>query len=59
MTLLARCWKTAMRYGTRRRIEIILMATDAGRIGDAVVVVDVTISTLPRGDGVRSGQREA
>ena len=40
------------------RVVVILMAGDAARIREAVIVVDVAIRTLPRGDGVRPGQCE-
>ena len=59
MALLARCRETGMGYRAGRRVVIVLMAANAGGVGDVVVVVDVTIGTRTRRNGVRSGQREA
>jgi len=43
----------------RGSLVVLQVATDAGRRVEAVVVVDVAIGALPRGDRVQSGEREA
>ena len=45
-------------HGTVRSREIFLMARNAGRSGDVVIVVDVTIGASARRDGMQTGQRE-
>jgi len=42
-----------------RVVVIVLVTADARRVGDVVVVVDVTVGTLPRWHRVQAGQREA
>jgi hypothetical protein len=59
MTLLAGSGETGMRNRRRSCVEVVLMAADAGRVGDVVIVVDVAIRALPWRNGVRSRQREA
>jgi hypothetical protein len=59
VTLLASCRKTGVRNRSSRGIEIVLVATDARRTRDVVVVVDMAISTLPRRHHVRTCQRES
>ena len=59
VTLLASCRKTGVRDRSSRGIEVVLVATDARRTRDVVVVVDVTVGTLPRGHHVRTCQRES
>ena len=58
MALLARGREAGM--GHRRRGGVVggLVAADACRAGNAVVVVDVTVAALPRRYGVRASERE-
>ena len=55
MALLARCGETGVRYRRGRCVEVVLVATDARRVGDAVIVVDVAVRTLARRHHVSSG----
>lgn len=48
-----------MRYGCCCVVEIGLMAADAGRIGDVVVIVDVAVAALTRRNGVIPSQGES
>ncbi len=59
MTLLAGCGEPRMCHGGGRGVVVVLVAADAGRVGDIEIVVDVAISTRARRNGVRTGQREA
>jgi len=59
VTLRARGWETGMRNRRGRRVVVGLVAAHAGGRGDVVVVIDVTIRTLPRGHGMRTGQNES
>src|SRR5438270_5951601 len=59
VTLRARGWETGMRNRRGRRVVVGLVAAHAGGRGDVVVVVDVTIRTLPRWHGMRTGQNES
>ena len=59
VALLAGCWEASMRHWRSCVVVIGLMATDARRAGDAIVIVDVTIAALARRDGMRAGQRES
>ena len=59
MTLLARCRESRMRHRRGRRVVVGLMAAHAGGRGDVVVVIDVTIRTLPRRHGMRTRQNES
>ena len=59
VALLARCGETRMRHRRGRVVVVGLVATDARRAGDAVVVVHVAVSALPRRYHVRSRQRES
>jgi len=45
--------------GIRRALVILQMAGDASRTAQIVVVVDVTLGTLPRRNSMRPGQRKA
>jgi len=58
VAVLAGRGETRMRDGTGGVGVILLMATDARRVRNAVVVIDVTIRALPRRHGVRSRQWE-
>ena len=46
-----------VRHRSRRAVEIVLMARNAGRDSDVVVVVDVAIGACPWRDGMRARQR--
>ena len=59
MALLARRGEASVGYGAGGGVVIVLVATDARRVGDGVIVVDVTIGTLPRRHRVRAGQWES
>ena len=59
MTLLASGREARVRYRRGRVVEIGLVATDAGRIGDVVVVVDVAIGACARRHRVGSGERKS
>jgi hypothetical protein len=59
VALIARLGKTrgeVIRIG--RSLIILQMATDAGRGAQVVIVVYVTISTLPRWNSVQAGKRK-
>jgi len=56
VTLLAGSRKSRVRHRTDRVVEILLMARNASRIRDVVVVGAVTVRARPRGHGVRTGQ---
>ena len=58
VALLACRGETCVRHRASRLVVVVLVATDARRSGDAVVIVDVAIGALPWWDCVRSGQRE-
>ena len=55
MALLARCGEPRVRYRGGRCIEVGLVAADARRVGDGVVVVNVAVRTLARRHHVCSG----
>lgn len=59
VALLACGWEAGMGYWRRGIVVSGLVATDARRGCNAVVVVDVTVAALPRRYGVRAGQRES
>ena len=59
VTLRARGWETGMRNRRGRRVVVGLVAAHAGRRRDVVVVVDVTVRTLPRRHGMRTRQNES
>ena len=40
-------------------LEVLLVTAVAGRVGDGVIVVDVTIGELPRGHGVHARERKS
>jgi len=58
MALFAARRKARMWHGTRSVVEIVLVTRDASRNRDAVIIVDVTVGTLPGRHGVRSSQRK-
>ena len=59
VTLRARGWETGMRNRRGRGVVVGLMATDAGGCGDIVVVIYVTVRTLPRRNRMRTAQNES
>lgn len=58
VALFASGGKASMRYGCCCIVEVGLMAADAGRIGDVVVIVDVAVAALTRRNGVIPSQGE-
>ena len=61
VTHLAGRWKSGldMIYGRNGIVVILLMAGYAGRRRQVVVIVDVAIDALPRGNGMRPGKRKS
>ena len=59
VALLAGRGEATVRYRCGGVIVVRLMAADAGRAGDVVVIVDMAIAALPRRNTVRPGQRES
>ena len=59
VALLAGGRESGVRYRSGGVIVIGLVTADARDIGDVVVVVDVAIGTLPRRNGMGSGERES
>jgi len=59
VALLAGRGEATVRYRCGGVIVVRLMAADAGRAGDVVVIVDMAIAALPRRNAVRPGQRES
>ena len=59
VALLACGGESRVRYRSGRVVVVPLVAADASRAADVVVVVDVTIRALARRHVVRSGQRES
>jgi hypothetical protein len=57
MALLAGSREAGVRHRRRRFIEIVLVARNARRVRDVVVVVDVAIDARPRRDGMGTRQR--
>ena len=51
--------ESRMRHRTVRTVEIILVARNASRVRDVVVVVDVAVGACPRRDRMRARQRES
>ncbi len=59
VALLASGRESGMRHRSRCRIVVILVATDARRDRDVVVVVDMAVRALPRRNRMRTGQRKS
>ena len=58
MALLTSSRETRVRHGSRGVVEIVLVARNAGRDRDVVVVVDVAVRALSWGHSMRAGQRK-
>ena len=59
VALFARCGEACMRHRRCCVVEVRLVAGNAGRHRDVVVVVDVTVRARPRRDGMQPRQRKS